>query len=160
MKDKNISREIKYDFRSNFFIYIAALVYNFLNKKFDDSNVRGTYLEEYRKKILVAERVREFDHILQKMNELEIIKTLLFNEYQKASLLYLKKPKNTNIEIFKKYNTNKDIDVMNLEGVENYFSKVLCEQDGNLNERDEFLFLQLDDKIQQSILKKSLKIKI
>ena len=130
-----------------------------MNRKFDDSKPKGSFLEEYRKKIIVAEKVREFDHILQKMNELDVLKTILLNEYQKASLDFLQKPKDTNMQIFKKFHTSRDAQSGNLESVENYFLNLFREEDGNLNDKDEYLFHQLDEKIKQNIIGKSLKIK-
>ncbi len=130
-----------------------AIFYNFIGKSFNTSTTRGAVLEEYRKKIQVAEKLREFDHILQRNNELDVIKTILFNDQQKASLAFSQKPKFSN-QTIKKLNPHEN----NLQLVENYFSNMICEQ-GNFNEKDQFLFNQLDEKLQQKILKRSLKLK-
>jgi hypothetical protein len=145
--------------KTNLLDYLCAVFYNFIGKSFNSSTAKGAILEEYRKKIRVAEKVREFDHILKSINELDVIKTILFNDQQKASLAFLQKPKFTNIETLKKFSTHKEALVNNLQVVENYFSNLICEQ-GNLNEKDEFLFNQLDQKIQQKILKNSLRINV
>jgi hypothetical protein len=145
--------------KTNLLDYLWAVFYNFIDKSFNPSSLKGVLLEEYRKKIRVAEKVREFDHILQSINELDVIKTILFNDQQKASLAFFQKPKLTNIETLKKFSTHKESYVNNLDVVENYFSNLIFEQ-GKLNEKDEFLFNRLDKKIQQKILKKSLKINV
>ncbi len=158
-KSKNVNTINISGMKTNLLNYLCAVFYNFIGKSFNQNTTKGALLEEYRKKIRVAEKVREFDHILQSINELDVIKTILFNDQQKASLAFFQKPKLTNIETLKKFSTHKEALGNNLQVVENYFSNLICEQ-GNLNEKDDFLFNRLDQKIQQKILKKSLRINV
>jgi hypothetical protein len=132
-----------------------------IGKAFNQSTTRGLRLEEYRKKILLAEKVREFDHILQCMNEMDLLKKLLLNEQQRTSLAFLQKPKNMSVvETVKKYNTFKISNTQNLKMVEEYFLKLINENEGNLNEKDQLIFNELNDRIKNNILKKSYKFNI
>ena len=77
----------------DFYSYVNVLACNALNGKFNLRTRSGNRLEQIRKKLVVADKVRDFNFILLKMNEIENLKNIFLNDHQSLSLYYLKKPK-------------------------------------------------------------------
>jgi hypothetical protein len=80
----------------DFCSYMSAIVYNTFNRKFDSKTAKGKRLEQIRNKILVSDKVRDFNYILDKMTEVDVLKDILLNEHQSLCLSYLQKPREIN----------------------------------------------------------------
>jgi len=109
-------------------------------------------MEILRNKLVVADRIRDFNYIAEKMNELDVIKGMLLNEHQSLSLKYLKKPSYVEVsDITKTFSTLANTHDENIEIICDYFIKLLKEDP--LSGFDEFIFKNIDDKIKEKILK-------
>lgn len=54
-------------------------------------------LEKIRTKLQVSDRIRDFNVILNKMNEIDALKSMLLNDHQALCLNYLQKPKDVEL---------------------------------------------------------------
>lgn len=125
-----------------------------LNRKI---NTKKENINSLKAKLFVVDRLRDFDYILNSLNELEIIKNLLLNENQILCLEYLKKPTVNDYLSYsgsslKSYPHFFNFDEENKEILCNYFLNLLKEDP--LTGYDEFLFMRLDDDIKKKIERK------
>jgi hypothetical protein len=94
-------------------------------------------------KLISIDHLRDFNFIIQKLNEFEHFKKLFLNEGQTIALHYIK-----NKDHFSHFN-NSDEESENK--LCNYFGNLLS--DDPLSGYDEILFSKLDDKIKTKIFK-------
>ncbi len=122
-----------------------------MNRTFDIKTKRGKNLEEIRKKILVSDKVRDFNYILDKMTELDLMKTIILNEHQGLCLEYIQKPREVDLtDAPQRFSKLVNTDQINKKIIQEYFSKLLSED--VLIGHDEFLFRKLDDSIKEDIM--------
>ena len=108
-------------------------------------------MEILRNKLVVADRIRDFNYIAEKMNELDVMKGMMLNEHQSLCLKFLKKPSYVEVnDISKTFSTMAKSNEENIEIVCNYFIRLLNEDP--LSGYDEFLFKNLDGTIRDKIL--------
>ncbi len=107
-------------------------------------------MEIMRNKLIVADKIRDFSYLADKMNELDVIKSMLLNEHQALCLKFLKKPSYVQVnDISQTFSTLVNSNDENIEIICNYFIKLLNEDP--LSGYDEFLFKNLDDRIKVKI---------
>jgi hypothetical protein len=141
-------------YKSKLFNYFSAVFKNTVESKHRYSTNNDLEIEDIRKKIKVSENMRDFDYFLRKFNEIELIKNVIFNEYQNLSLDYLKKPS----QIFDNSSLNESYSNCligkeeKLEILTNYFAQNIAEKP--LSGNDEYIFNRLEDKIKVRILEK------
>jgi len=135
----------------DFCSYVKAIIHNSFNRKFDTKTTNGKRLEQIRNKILVSDKVRDFNYILSKMNEVDTLKEILLNEHQSLCLSYLQKPREIDLgdspHRFSNLITNEEV---NKDTVQKYFQRLLNNE--TLTEKDEILFKRLEDKLKEKIL--------
>ena len=133
--------------------YFNAVFHNMLDKKFSNETRKGEKMEILRNKIVVADRIRDFNYIAEKMNELDVMKGMILNEHQSLCLKFLKKPSYVEVsDITKTFSSMANSNDENIEIICNYFIRLLNEDP--LSGYDEFLFKNLDDRIRERILLK------
>lgn len=132
--------------------FIKSAVYNTFGRKFDKNTLQGLKMEKIRAKLQVSDRIRDFNFILNKMNELDALKDMLLNEHQALCLSYLKKPNDVEMEEqLHKFSFLLNSEDENKTMIEEYFVKLFM--DDVLKENyDQFLFRRLDDKIKKKII--------
>ena len=108
--------------------YVSAVFHNIFNKKFSNDTRKGEKMEVLRNKLVVADRIRDFNYIAEKMNELDVIKGMMLNEHQSLCLKFLKKPSYVEVsDISKTFSTMANSNEENIEIVCNYFIRLLNE---------------------------------
>ncbi len=131
--------------------YIRVLICNLFNGKFNLKTRSGKKLEQIRKKLLVSDKVRDFNFILTKMNEMENLKNIFLNDHQSLSMYFLQKPKlitsNNNPHRFSFLVNSEEI---NAKYLTDYFIQKM--EQGKLAGNDELLFRKLEQKIRIHIL--------
>jgi hypothetical protein len=134
----------------DFLSYVKVLLCNVFNGKFNLKTRRGKKLEQIRKKLVVSDKVRDFSFILMKMNEIENLKNIFFNDHQSLSMYYLQKPKQINSNNTPhRFSFLVNSEEINAKYLTEYFVKKMAE--GKLVGNDEVLFKQLDQKIKLQI---------
>ena len=135
----------------DFCSYMSAVIYNTFNRKFDSKTAKGKRLEQIRNKILVSDKVRDFNYILDKMTEVDVLKDILLNEHQSLCLSYLKKPRDIDLgdtpHRFSSLVTGEEV---NRDIIQRYFTKILNQE--ALVGNDEILFRRLDDKLREKVM--------
>jgi hypothetical protein len=135
----------------DFFSYVKVLTCNAVNGKFNLKTRNGKKLEQIRKKLVVADKVRDFNFILMKMNEVENLKNIFLNDHQSLSMCYLQKPKHiTSNNTPHRFSFLVNSEEINAKYLTEYFVKRM--ESGKLSGNDEVLFKQLDQKIKLQIL--------
>jgi hypothetical protein len=135
----------------DFFSYVKVLVCNAINGKFSLTTRSGKKLEQIRKKLIVADKVRDFNFIIMKMNEVENLKNIFLNDHQSLSMCYLQKPKLiTSQKIPHRFSFLVNSDEINAKYLTEYFVKRM--EIGQLEGNDQVLFKQLDQKLKIHIL--------
>jgi hypothetical protein len=161
--DKNICANIvggnisakKNNHRIDYCTYMKIIIYNSFNRKFDTSSENGKKLEDLRNKIIVSDRIRDFSYILDKMTEIDTIKTILLNNNQALCLNYLQKPRDlSTIESSNRFSSVLNSDEINVCQIKKYFLKLMNENE--LKGYDELLFEYLDENIKEKIKSKIL----
>ena len=110
-------------------------------------------MEILRNKLVVSDRIRDFNYIAEKMNELDVLKGMILNEHQSLCLKFLKKPSYVEVsDISKTFSTLANSNEENTEIICNYFIRLLNEDP--LSGYDEFLFKNLDDRVKDKIFLK------
>ena len=110
-------------------------------------------MEILRNKLVVADRIRDFNYIAEKMNELDVLKGMILNEHQALCLKYLKKPSYVEVsDITKTFSTLANSNEENVDIICNYFIRLLNEDP--LSGYDEFIFKNLDDRVKDRIFLK------
>ena len=110
-------------------------------------------MEILRNKLVVADRIRDFNYIAEKMNEMDVLKGMMLNEHQALCLKFLKKPSYVEVsDITKTFSTLANSNEENAEIICNYFIRLLNEDP--LSGYDEFLFKNIDDRIKERILRR------
>ncbi len=133
--------------------YVTAVFYNLFGKKFSNETRKGEKMEILRNKLVVADRIRDFNYISEKLNELDVMKGMILNEHQSLCVKFLKKPSYVEVsDISKTFSTMANSNEENIEIVCNYFIRLLNEDP--LSGYDEFLFKNLDDSVRDKILAK------
>jgi hypothetical protein len=132
--------------------YTKAVILNMFSCK--SKNANGE-MDTLRKKLKVVEKLQDYDMILQKLNELEVMKKMLFSDTQLLCFEFSEKPN----FIFNQENalsrslsllvTDEDKKKDNLI---NKLAKLISEE--ALTEMDEKLFLMLDDEVKKEVFKK------
>ena len=135
----------------DFFSYVKILTCNAINGKFNLTTRSGKKLEQIRKKLVVADKVRDFNFIIMKMSEVENLKNIFLNDHQSLSMCYLQKPKNvTSNKTPHRFSFLVNSEEINAKYLTEYFVKRM--ETGKLVGNDEVLFKQLDHKIKIQIL--------
>lgn len=138
---------------SRSFAYFNAVFHNFFSKKFSRDSKEDARMEILRNKLVVADRIRDFNYIAEKMNELDVLKGMILNEHQSLCLKFLKKPSYVEVsDITKTFSTMANSNDQNIDIICNYFIKLLNEDP--LSGYDEFLFRNIDERIRERILMK------
>ena len=133
--------------------YFNAVFHNLFGKKFTIDNKKGEKMEILRNKLVVADRIRDFNYIAEKMNELDVLKGMILNEHQSLCLKFLKKPSYVEVsDISKTFSTLANSNEENVEIISNYFIRLLNEDP--LSGYDEFLFKNLDNRVRERIFLK------
>jgi hypothetical protein len=127
--------------------YYKAIIKNIFDLKNSHSHV-----ENLGRKINASEKLRDFDYLLSKFKDIEIIKNFLFNNSQNLAIEFshLEDSLQTNLlySIYSSFEEKKE----KIELVTNYFVNILLENP--LNEKDEFIFQQLDPNLKEKIMKR------
>lgn len=134
-----------------FLLYIKVLACNLIGGKFNSKTSSGKKLDQIKKKLIVADKVRDFNFILLKMNEVENLKNIFLNDHQSLSMYYLQKPKNiVSNNTPHRFSFLVNSEEKNALYLKQYFVKRM--ETGGLSGNDEVLFNQLNDKIKSQIL--------
>jgi len=140
--------------RIDYCTYMKIIIYNSFNRKFDTKSDDGKKLEDMRNKIIVSDRIRDFSYIIDKMTEIDTMKTILLNDNQALCLKYLQKPRDlSEIETSNRFSPILNSDEINVSQLNNYFLKLINENE--LKGYDHFLFDSLDENIKEKIKNKS-----
>ena len=140
--------------RIDYCTYMKIIIYNSFNRKFDTKSDDGKKLEDMRNKIIVSDRIRDFSYIIDKMTEIDTMKTILLNYNQALCLKYLQKPRDlSEIETSNRFSPILNSDEINVSQLNNYFLKLINENE--LKGYDRFLFDSLDENIKEKIKNKS-----
>jgi hypothetical protein len=134
----------------DFCSYMSAVIYNTFNRKFDSKTANGKRLEQIRNKILVSDKVRDFNYILDKMTEVDVLKDILLNEHQSLCLSYLKKPRDIDGDTPHRFSSLVTGEEDNRNIIQRYFTRILNQE--ALVGNDEILFRRLDDKLREKVL--------
>ena len=106
-----------------------------------------------RNKIIVSDKIRDFNYILEKMTEVDVMKNLMMNEYQALCLNYLQKPRDLpTSENPQRFSTIVNSEETNISQIQSYFLRLLNED--ALVGHDEYLFRGLDESIKEMIFSK------
>jgi hypothetical protein len=143
----------KNKYRIDYCTYIKVVLNNSFNRKFDMKSDEGKKLEVIRNKIIVSDRLRDFNYILDKMTEVDTIKKMLFNDHQALCLKYLQKPRDISVSNTpNRFSSVLNSDEVNISQIYKYFQKLLNEEE--LRGYDQFLFESLDENIKEKIINK------
>jgi hypothetical protein len=135
--------------------YIQATFFNTIGRKFDKKNEKGLKLELIRTKIQVSDRIRDFNYVLKKMDEVDALKMMFLNEQQALCMSYLQKPNDVKIEeSLHKFSFLLNPEEENEEIIVNYFTKLL---EDPLNKEDSFLFSHINSKIREKVMTRLVK---
>jgi hypothetical protein len=135
----------------DFCSYVSAVIHNTFNRKYETQTPKGKRLEQIRNKILVSDKVRDFNYILDKMNEVDILKEILFNEHQSLCLSYLQKPREIDLgDTPHRFSNLTAREEANKDKIQKYFTRLLNQE--ALTGNDEILFKRLEEKLKEKIL--------
>lgn len=135
----------------DFYSYVKAVLHNSFNRKFDTKTLKGRRLEQIRNKIIVSDKVRDFNYILDKMNEVDNLKEILLNDHQSLCLSYLQKPREIDLgDSLHRFSNLITKEEVNKDTIQKYFLRLLNYE--TLTEKDEILFNRLEDKLKEKIL--------
>lgn len=131
--------------------YVTALFYILTNKKIKPSNSPPNNFDKIKHKIQIADKIRDFDYILNKLNEFEHLERMLLNNYQILALNYIKKSDRVSTELL----SHSDYYLLvneeeKLQLICDYFINLL--NDNPLTGNDEYIFTRLENNIQERIL--------
>lgn len=149
-KDKN-NMNLKKNL--NMCSYIRVIISMTFNRKFNSSTEEGSRLQIMKNKIQVSDILRDYNFILNKLKETEVLKQIVLNPNQALCLNYLQKPNDLFSEhSLYNFSTLLNSNEHNTSEISNYFIKLL--EVGDLEGNDKILFDGLDSKIKTDILKK------
>ncbi len=95
--------------------------------------------------------MRDFNHIMDKLIEVDILKGMILNDHQSLCLNYLQKPRSVPTDNNPhRFSTLLDKNEVNTQNIEKYFLKTLKERE--LTDYDKFLFENLDGELKLRIL--------
>jgi len=135
----------------DFCSYIKAILFNLFNIKFDINTQRGRNLEQIRKKLIVSDRIRDFNYIFDKFTEVDLMKSIILNNDQCLAIEYTQKIRELDLgDSPQRFSKLINSDQENKTKIVNYFTNLLS--DDILSGHDEFIFKRLDDKIKKDIM--------
>jgi hypothetical protein len=153
LKDLSICKTINGEFnvQLTFMRYAKATLMNWFNMKERSRTTDDKKLEMIRKKLSVIDKLSDYDVILKKMNEVDILKRLLLNEVQAACFDYLEKPMNLNSDnmFSKSFNyliANQQEDKKNI--IKEFAELFYTNKDDKVNHK---LYFALDEEIRNEI---------
>ena len=148
-----INSPVKKNKKINYCTYMKVVAYSTFNRKFNTKTEDGKKLELIRNKIIVSDKIRDFNYILEKMTEVDVMKNLMMNEYQALCLNYLQKPRDLpTSENPQRFSTIVNSEETNISQIQSYFLRLLNED--ALVGHDEYLFRGLDESIKEMIFSK------
>jgi hypothetical protein len=144
------SKEFNSPSNVTLFKYTKAAVFNMLNCK--GSKKGDGEIDRLRNKLKAVDKLQDYDMLLKKVNELEVIKKILFTETQILCFEFLEKPcciSNEENMLSSLLVTQQD---KKRDTLVNNFAKLVSEE--TLNGIDEKFFKVLDDDIKEKVFKK------
>lgn len=135
----------------DFCSYIKAILFNLLNIKFEIKTDKGRNLEQIRKKLVVSDKIRDFNYIFDKLTEVDLMKSIILNGDQCLALEYSQKIRELDLgNAPQRFSKLVNSDEENKTIIVDYFTNLLTED--ILSGNDEYIFKRLDDKIKKDIM--------
>ena len=102
-------------------------------------------------KIKISDKIRDFNYIMDKLIEVDLLKNMMLNNYQSLCLNYMQKPRTVlHGQSPHRFSSLVDKADKNIQHIENYFLKLLKERE--VSGYDEYIFTNLDDDVKAKIL--------
>jgi hypothetical protein len=81
-----------------FFRYVKATIMNWFNIRERNLSKEDQQTEVIRKKLVVVDKLRDYDIVIKKINEIDVLKRLLLNDEQLLCFDFLEKPLSLNTD--------------------------------------------------------------
>lgn len=130
--------------------YLYSYFQYLLNLKTNNSN----QLEKFKNKLIVAYKLRDYEYVLTKMNEVEILKILLLNKCQQSAFRYFKKPVDCETEslFLETFQNLLKVENKSKENMIEYYADLISND--SLIGHDQTLYENLEDEIKKEIFTK------